>query len=153
MRKLLTVPLLLMGGVASAADNVASDYWVRVMPAAWFVGFDGDAKYTENGVAGDSLSLDDVQVPLAQRASDFVALDEALEKLSGFDERKCKIVEMRFFGGLMDQEIAEVLDCPLGTVKSRIFHGLAALRRILDSEGEEARQMPAFPSEDISHAV
>lgn len=62
MRKLLTVPLLLMGGVASAADNVASDYWVRVMPAAWFVGFDGDAKYTENGVAGDSLSLDDVDL-------------------------------------------------------------------------------------------
>ena len=62
MRKLLTVPLLLMGGVASAADDVASDYWVRVMPAAWFVGFDGDAKYTEGGLAGDSLSLDDVDL-------------------------------------------------------------------------------------------
>ena len=62
MRKLLTVPLLLMGGVASAADNVASDYWVRVMPAAWFVGFDGDAKYSANNVPGDNLALDDVDL-------------------------------------------------------------------------------------------
>lgn len=62
MRRLLTVPLLLIGGVASAADNVASDYWVRVMPAAWFVGFDGDAQYTENGVPGDNLSLDDLDL-------------------------------------------------------------------------------------------
>ena len=60
---------------------------------------------------------------------------------------------LRFSEGLRYEEIAEVLECPLGTVKSRIFHGLAALRRILDSEGEEARQLPAFPSEDISHAV
>lgn len=62
MRRLLTVPLLLIGGVAGAADNVASDYWVRVMPAAWFVGFDGDARYSEGGTPGDNLSLDDLDL-------------------------------------------------------------------------------------------
>jgi RNA polymerase sigma factor (TIGR02999 family) len=62
------------------------------------------------------LSIDDVQVPLEQRAADFVALDEALEKLSQFDERKGKIVEMRFFGGLNDEEIAEVLGVTTRTV-------------------------------------
>ena len=62
MRSILTIPLLFLGGVASAADDVASDYWVRVMPAAWFVGFDGDAKYTEGGTTGDKLSLDDVDL-------------------------------------------------------------------------------------------
>jgi RNA polymerase sigma-70 factor, ECF subfamily len=60
---------------------------------------------------------------------------------------------LRFCEGLRYEEIAEVLECPLGTVKSRIFHGLAALRRILDSEGEDAQQLPDFPSEDLSHAV
>ena len=60
---------------------------------------------------------------------------------------------LRFSAGLRYEEVAEVLECPLGTVKSRIFHGLAALRRILDQEGEEGRQLPAFPSEDVSHAV
>src|SRR6185436_13771214 len=62
------------------------------------------------------LSIDDVQVPLEQRAADFVALDEALEKLEQFDERKCRIVEMRFFGGLNDEEIASVLGVATRTV-------------------------------------
>jgi RNA polymerase sigma factor (TIGR02999 family) len=62
------------------------------------------------------LSIDDVQVPLEQRAADFVALDEALEKLEQFDERKCRIVEMRFFGGLNDEEIAAVLGVATRTV-------------------------------------
>jgi RNA polymerase sigma-70 factor (ECF subfamily) len=60
---------------------------------------------------------------------------------------------LRFSEGLQYDEIAEILECPLGTVKSRIFHGLAALRRMLDEEGEESRQLPDFPSEDLSHAV
>lgn len=62
------------------------------------------------------LSLDDVQVPLEQRAADFVALDAALKRLSQFDERKGKVVEMRFFGGLTDEEIAEVLGVTSRTV-------------------------------------
>lgn len=60
---------------------------------------------------------------------------------------------LRFSESLRYEEIAEILACPLGTVKSRIFHGLAGLRRILDEEGEDARDLPAFPGEDLSHAV
>jgi hypothetical protein len=63
MRRLfLTIPLLSCGSLATAADDVASDYWVRVMPAAWLVGFDGDARYTADGTTGDNLSLDDVDL-------------------------------------------------------------------------------------------
>ena len=62
------------------------------------------------------LSFDDVQVPLEERAASFVAMDEALEKLSQMDERKGRIVEMRFFGGLTDEEIAEVLGVSTRTV-------------------------------------
>lgn len=62
------------------------------------------------------LSVDDVQLPIEQRAAEFIALDEALEKLSQFDQRKCRIVEMRFFAGMTDEEIAEVLDVSIRTV-------------------------------------
>jgi len=62
------------------------------------------------------LSLDDVEVPIEERAADFLALDEALRKLAEFDERKCRIVEMRFFAGLNDEEIAEVLGITTRTV-------------------------------------
>ncbi len=70
----------------------------------------------KRGGAAQRLSIDDVQIPLEQRAASLVALDEALEKLAGFDGRKAKIVEMRFFGGLTDDEIAEVLKVSSRTV-------------------------------------
>lgn len=60
---------------------------------------------------------------------------------------------LRFSEGLRYDAIAETLDCPLGTVKSRIFHGLSSLRRMLEQNDETLQQMPAFPDEDLSHAV
>lgn len=70
----------------------------------------------KRGGAAIHLSLDDVQVPIELRASGLLALDEALERLAAMDERKCKVVEMRFFGGLNDEEIAEVLGVTTRTV-------------------------------------
>ncbi len=70
----------------------------------------------KRGGAARRLSIDDVQITLEQRAASLVALDEALEKLAEFDGRKVKIVEMRFFGGLTDEEIAEVLQISTRTV-------------------------------------
>ncbi|MCY7345891.1 MAG: sigma-70 family RNA polymerase sigma factor [Pyrinomonadaceae bacterium] len=70
----------------------------------------------KRGGAAVRLSIDDVQIPLEQRAADFIALDEALEELAKFDERKARIVEMRFFGGLTEDEIAEVLGVSPRTV-------------------------------------
>jgi RNA polymerase sigma factor (TIGR02999 family) len=70
----------------------------------------------KRGGAAIRLSVDDVQIPLDQRAADFLALDEALKELAKFDERKARIVEMRFFGGLTDEEIAEVLSVTSRTV-------------------------------------
>jgi RNA polymerase sigma factor (TIGR02999 family) len=62
------------------------------------------------------LSLEELRVPLEERAAGFLALDEALERLGRMDERKCRVVEMRFFGGLTDEEIAEVLGVTTRTV-------------------------------------
>lgn len=62
------------------------------------------------------LSIDDLQVPIEERAASFIDLDEALKTLEQMDERKCKVVEMRFFGGLSDEEIAEVLGVTTRTV-------------------------------------
>lgn len=70
----------------------------------------------KRGGAAVHLSIDDVQVPVGARASSFVALDEALGRLAEMDERKCRVVEMRFFGGLTDEEIAEVLGVTTRTV-------------------------------------
>ncbi len=48
---------------------------------------------------------------------DVIALDEALDRLARFDERKCRIVEARFFGGLSEDEASVVLQLPLRTIQ------------------------------------
>jgi RNA polymerase sigma-70 factor, ECF subfamily len=71
----------------------------------------------KRGGAVVRLSLDDVQIPIEERAASFIALDEALEKLDEMDKRKRQVVEMRFFGGLEDKEIAEFLGVTPRTVQ------------------------------------
>jgi RNA polymerase sigma factor (sigma-70 family) len=51
------------------------------------------------------------------RSTDVVALDDALNGLTRLDEQQGRIVELRFFGGLATEEIAEVLGISSSTVK------------------------------------
>lgn len=51
-----------------------------------------------------------------ERGTDIIALNEALESLAKFDDRKSRIVELRFFGGLNAEETAEVLGISSRTV-------------------------------------
>ena len=51
------------------------------------------------------------------RAEQIIALNDALNLLAGLDERKSRVVELKYFGGLTNQEIAEVLKISLDTVK------------------------------------
>ncbi|MDQ2746448.1 MAG: sigma-70 family RNA polymerase sigma factor [Acidobacteriota bacterium] len=55
------------------------------------------------------VSLDEAFTVTTDKDADLVALDEALNELATFDERKAKIVELKFFGGLSVDETAEVL--------------------------------------------
>jgi RNA polymerase sigma factor (TIGR02999 family) len=58
---------------------------------------------------GTSKPLDQIVVTYEEHALDLVALDEALSRLAAFDETMAKAVELRFFGGLDLQEIADLL--------------------------------------------
>jgi RNA polymerase sigma factor (TIGR02999 family) len=57
-----------------------------------------------------------VQVAVHQEAEEVVALHEALDRLQAVDPRKSKVVEMRYFGGLSIEEIAEALGISVITV-------------------------------------
>jgi RNA polymerase sigma factor (TIGR02999 family) len=56
------------------------------------------------------VELEEALTISVSRDNDLVALDEALNELGKFDERKAKIVELKFFGGLSVEETAEVLN-------------------------------------------
>jgi RNA polymerase sigma-70 factor (ECF subfamily) len=62
------------------------------------------------------VTFDESAAVSPTRADELVALDDALEQLAAFDERKAQVVEMRYFGGLATEEIADVLKIHVNTV-------------------------------------
>jgi RNA polymerase sigma factor (TIGR02999 family) len=85
-----------------------------------------------SGVA--DVSLDDALVPGRSENNDLVALDDALAKLAAFDERKCRIVEMRYFGGCTVEETAQALGIAGITVMRDMRVAEAWLRRAMRGE-------------------
>ncbi len=73
--------------------------------------------YQKRGGGAQQVSLDEALVIGQPRDEDLVALDEALSALAEVDERKARVVELRFFGGLTEDETAEALKVSLGTVR------------------------------------
>ncbi len=84
----------------------------------------------KRGGGGPSLLQFDDQVG-HQPELDILALDDALKKLEGVDEIKARIIELRYFSGLTNEEVAEVLDISVATVKRRWTAARAWLYREL----------------------
>ena len=80
------------------------------------VDFARSRQYQKRGGGVMRVSLDEAQGVSTERGQDLVALDEALTTLSAIDQRKARVIEMRFFGGLTAEETAEVLEVSRETV-------------------------------------
>ena len=84
------------------------------------------------------VTLDEAAAVTQTRADELLALDEALEKLATFDQRKAEVVEMRYFGGLTMEEIAEVLKVHVNTVARDWTAARAWLLAALSGENVDA---------------
>jgi RNA polymerase sigma factor (TIGR02999 family) len=62
------------------------------------------------------LSLDEALNLTDEKSRELLALDDALKTLAEMDEQKAKIVEMRYFGGMSNEEIAAALNIGTATV-------------------------------------
>jgi RNA polymerase sigma factor (TIGR02999 family) len=71
----------------------------------------------KRGGSIQKVSFDEAVLVQPEPSRDFLALDEALERLARRDSRQSRIVELRFFGGLSEEEAAEVLGISVRTVK------------------------------------
>ena len=67
-----------------------------------------------SGVA--NASLEEALRFSAERSDGILELDDALQALAKFDERKCRIIELRFFGGMTVEEVAQTLGISTATV-------------------------------------
>jgi RNA polymerase sigma factor (TIGR02999 family) len=81
------------------------------------------------------LSLSDAADQTIEPGADLVAVDDALRTLTALNVRHGRVVELRFFGGLTLEEVAQVLDVSVGTVRRDWRLAQAWLRRELSPSG------------------
>lgn len=85
----------------------------------------------KRGGGNSRVALDEVAEMGHGGGIDLVALDDALERLKALSERQARVVELRFFGGLNLDEVAEVLGVAASTVDGDWAIARAWLRRAL----------------------
>ncbi len=73
--------------------------------------------YQKRGGNVIKVEFDDASVPSPKRSSDILVIDEILSRLAAFAPREARVVELRFFGGLSEEEAAEVCGVTGRTVK------------------------------------
>ena len=78
------------------------------------------------------ITLDEEELSVDEQADAILQLDDALRRLAEFDPRLARVVECRFFGGLTEDEIAEVLGLTVRTVRRDWAKARVLLRRVLD---------------------
>lgn len=101
-----------------------------------------------SGKSVQQVSLKQAEGNKQERTEDLIALDDALRSLAEIDERKCRVVELRYFGGLSNEEIAEVLGISANTVIREWGRAKAWLYRELKQTTSDP---PNDSSEDSCH--
>lgn len=86
---------------------------------------------------GNKVTLDEASAAVDPQSVDLLALDEALEQLARVDARQSRVVELRFFGGLVEEQVAEVLGVSPITVKRDWRVAKAFLHDRLDGPAPE----------------
>ncbi len=85
----------------------------------------------KRGAGAQQVPLDESVIANSQRASELVALDDALVSLATYDSRKSQIVELQFFGGLSIEEIAEAMKISPATAKRELQAAKLWLHRLM----------------------
>jgi RNA polymerase sigma factor (TIGR02999 family) len=91
----------------------------------------------KRGGAACQVSLDEAAAVSVERVAELIALDEALERLAAIDPRRSRMVELRFFGGLSEEETAEALKVSPRTVRREWSLARAWLRRELRRQEQD----------------
>ena len=86
-------------------------------------------KAVKRGGGQTHFSLNEALDAAAERPEVLLAIDDALRALERKDPRKARLIEMRFFGGLSTEEIAEIVDSPQDDVQAELRIAQAWLRR------------------------
>ena len=81
------------------------------------VDFARTRNYQKRGGGAQPVSLDEAMIVAPERGADLLALDEALTRLQALNSRQAQVVELRYFGGLSEEETSEALKISVRTVR------------------------------------
>jgi RNA polymerase sigma factor (TIGR02999 family) len=98
--------------------------------------------YARRRRAGDRgaarrVTLEEAAELSQERAPELAALDEALTELEKTDPRKCRVVELKFFGGLDTEEVADVLKVSSRTVKREWNAAKVILYQLMNNDSQQ----------------
>ena len=94
-----------------------------------------DRAALKRGAKAQQVSLSLLESPSGRPDVDLIALEDALERLAALDQRKSHVVELKFFGGLNTEEIAEVLQVSGATVEREWSFARAWLYDAIEGKG------------------
>lgn len=100
-------------------------------------------RYEKRGAGARKVELNDAKALGEQRAKELIALDDALTELAAFDQRKSQIVELRFFGGLTIEEVAQVTSTSPATVKRELQAAKRWLKLMMTPRESPKKSAPA----------
>jgi len=86
----------------------------------------------KRGGPAKPVSLDETDIAVEESVTALLAIDDALTRLADMDERSAQVVEYRFFGGLLEEEIAEVMKVSVRTVRREWRKARAWLHKEMD---------------------
>ena len=97
-----------------------------------------DRAAQKRGGGAQQVSLSLLEAPSGRPDVDLIALEDALDRLATRDARKSRVVELKFFGGLTSDEIAEVLEVSVATVEREWSFARAWLYDAIEGKGAGA---------------
>jgi RNA polymerase sigma factor (TIGR02999 family) len=109
---------------------VAAHFMRRIL-----VDFARSRNYQKRGGGAQAVDLDDAVIVAPERGADLLALDEALTRLQALNERQAQVVELRYFGGLSEEETSEALKVSVRTVRRDWNFARVWLHRELTGRG------------------
>ena len=113
--------------------SVREDTALRVIAAAEALGYHAahlmrqilvdharSRRAAKRGGHAERVPLDGAEIPAGTAGMDVVALDEALSRLAQFDERKARMIELKYFGGMTEAEVAEAMGTSERTLRREL---------------------------------
>jgi len=90
----------------------------------------------KRGAGAQRITLDEGLALSPEKGTDLLALDEALQRLAALSARQSQVVELRYFGGLNEEEVADVLKVSARTVRQDWSLARTWLYRELSNRGD-----------------